>query len=112
MSQSRGVQGGGRAAGGAAIAGLVVAVVAMMIVPLPTWLLDVLITLNLGVSVTLLLAAVYAKDALSIATFPTLLVLTTLYRLGLNASTTRLILLQANAGEVVRAFGNFVVRGD
>ncbi len=98
--------------GGVAVAALVVAVVAMMIVPLPTWLLDVLITINLGVSVTLLLAAVYARDALSIATFPTLLVLTTLYRLGLNVSTVRLILLQADAGRVVKAFGTFVVRGD
>ena len=99
-------------AGGAVVAAVVVGVVAMMIVPLPTWLLDVLITLNLAVSVLLLLAAVYARDALSIATFPTLLVLTTLYRLGLNVSTTRLILLQANAGQVVRAFGVVVVRGD
>ena len=94
------------------IAALVVSVVAMMIVPLPTWLLDVLITLNLALSVTMLLAAAYARDALSIATFPTLLVLTTLYRLALNVSTTRLILLQADAGQVVRAFGTFVVRGD
>jgi type III secretion protein V len=98
--------------GGAAVAGLVVAVVTMMIVPLPTWLLDLLITLNIGASVTLLLAAVYAKDALSIATFPTLLVLTTLYRLGLNVSTTRLILLRGDAGRVVSAFGNVVVGGE
>ena len=100
------------AAGPAAIAAFVVAVVGMMIVPLPTWLLDILISLNLALSVTLLLGAVYARDALSIATFPTLLVLTTLYRLGLNVSTTRLILLQADAGHVVKAFGSFVVRGD
>src|SRR4051812_21163609 len=99
-------------AGTAAIAALVVAVVAMMIVPLPTWLLDVLITLNLALSVTLLLAALYAKDALQLATFPTLLVLTTLYRLALNVSTIRLILLQADAGRVVQAFGSVVVRGD
>src|SRR5947209_6400141 len=94
------------------VGGLVVAVVVMMVVPLPTWLLDLLITTNLGLAVVLLLAAAYARDALAIASFPTLLVLTTLFRLGLNVSTVRLILLQADAGRVVRAFGDFVVRGD
>ena len=94
------------------IGAVVVSVVAMMIVPLPTWLVDLLITLNIAVSVTLLLVAAYARDALSVAAFPTLLLLTTLFRLGLNVSTTRLILLQADAGRVVSAFGNFVVRGD
>lgn len=94
------------------VAAMVVAIVAMMIVPLPTWLLDILITSNLALSVAILLAAVYARDALAIATFPTLLVLTTLFRLALNISTTRLILLQADAGRVVNAFGSFVVRGD
>ena len=94
------------------LAVVVLGVVAMLIVPLPTWLLDLLIATNLAVSVTLLLAAVYARDALAISTFPTLLVLTTLYRLGLNVSTTRLILLRADAGRMVRAFGGFVVGGD
>jgi len=91
---------------------LVVAVVAMMIVPLPTWLLDVLIATNLSASVAILLVVLYVPDALSIATFPTLLLLTTLYRLALNVSSSRLILLQANAGEIIRAFGTFVVRGN
>ncbi len=94
------------------LAALVVAVVAMMIVPLPTWLLDVLLATNLSASVAILLVVLYVPDALSIATFPTLLLLTTLFRLALNVSTSRLILLQANAGEVIRAFGNFVVRGN
>src|SRR3954466_1346254 len=91
---------------------LVVAVVAMMIVPLPTWLLDVLIATNLSMGVAILLVVLYAPDALAIATFPTVLLLTTLFRLALNVSSTRLILLQANAGEVIRAFGSFVVRGN
>ncbi len=95
-----------------ALALLVVAVVGMMIVPLPTWLLDVLIATNLSAAVTILLVVLYVPDALAIATFPTILLLTTLFRLALNVSSTRLILLQANAGEVIRAFGNFVVRGN
>ncbi len=95
-----------------ALAVLVVSVVAMMIVPLPTWLLDILISTNLSLSVAILLVVLYVPDALAIATFPTVLLLTTLFRLALNVSSSRLILLQANAGEVIRAFGNFVVRGN
>src|SRR5262249_32975067 len=101
-----------RLSGAAVLAGFVVAIVAMMIVPLPTPLLDVLITTNLAISVALLLVAAYSKDALELSTFPTLLVLTTLFRLSLNVSSVRLILLQADAGRVIHAFGNFVVRGD
>jgi len=94
------------------LASLVISVVAMMIVPLPTWLLDVLLATNLSLSVAILLVVLYVPDALAIATFPTVLLLTTLFRLALNVSTSRLILLQANAGEVIFAFGNFVVRGN
>ena len=90
----------------------VIAAVAMMIVPLPTPLLDVLITSNLAISVALLLVAVWSARTLELSTFPTLLLLTTLYRLALNVSSVRLILLQANAGRVIHAFGAFVVRGD
>ena len=84
----------------------------MMIVPLPTPLLDLLISVNIAAAVTLLLVAIYVSDALKIATFPTLLLLTTLFRLALEVSATRLILLRADAGEVIRAFGNFVVAGN
>jgi type III secretion protein V len=94
------------------LAFLVIAIVAMMIVPLPTWLVDVLISTNLGLTVAILLVVLFVPDALAIATFPTLLLLTTLFRLALNVSSTRLILLQANAGAVIRAFGTFVVRGN
>ena len=94
------------------LAALVVGVVAMMIVPLPTWLLDILLATNLSLSVAILLVVLYVPDALAIATFPTLLLLTTLFRLALNVSSTRLILLQANAGDVIKAFGGFVVRGN
>ena len=95
-----------------ALAGLVVSIVGMMIVPLPTPLLDLLISVNIAAAVTLLLVAIYVSDALKIATFPTLLLLTTLFRLALEVSATRLILLRADAGEVIRAFGNFVVAGN
>ena len=94
------------------LAALVVGVVAMLIVPLPTWLLDILLATNLSLSVAILLVVLYVPDALAIATFPTLLLLTTLFRLALNVSTSRLILLQANAGDVIKAFGGFVVRGN
>jgi type III secretion protein V len=104
----------GRGIGGADIglAILVVSVVAMMIVPLPTWLLDILLATNLSMAVAVLLVVLYVPDALAIATFPTVLLLTTLFRLALNVSSTRLILLQADAGQVIYAFGNFVVRGN
>ena len=96
----------------AALAALVVLVVGLMIVPLPTWTLDLLLSANLSAAVAILLVVLYVPDAIGIATFPTLLLLTTLTRLALNVASTRLILLQANAGEVIRAFGNFVVRGN
>src|SRR6187455_234988 len=96
----------------AALAALVIAVVGLMVVPLPTWLLDLLIASNLAISVAILLVSLYVSDALKIAAFPTLLLITTLVRLALNVSSTRLILLQADAGEVIRAFGLFVVRGN
>ena len=95
-----------------ALAALVVAIVGMMIVPLPTVLLDLLISVNIAVAVVLLLVAIYVSDALKIATFPTLLLLTTLFRLALEVSATRLILLHADGGEVIKAFGNFVVAGN
>jgi type III secretion protein V len=105
---------GRRGFGGAdiALAALVVLVVGLMIVPLPTWTLDLLIATNLSASVAILLVVLYVPDAIGIATFPTLLLLTTLFRLALNVASTRLILLQANAGEVIKAFGTFVVRGN
>ncbi len=94
------------------LAAFVVLVVGLMIVPLPTWALDLLISTNLSASVVILLVVLYVPDAIGIATFPTLLLLTTLFRLSLNVASTRLILLQANAGEVIKAFGTFVVRGN
>jgi type III secretion protein V len=95
-----------------ALAALVALIVGTMIVPLPTFLLDLLISLNIAAAVTMLLIAIYVSDALKIATFPTLLLITTLFRLAIEVSATRLILLKADAGSVIHAFGNFVVAGN
>src|SRR5690349_11263214 len=81
----------------------------MLIVPLPTPLLDGLLTLNIGLAVALLMAAVFTPRPVGFASFPTLLVVTTLFRVGLEVSMTRLILANADAGDVVRAFGTSVV---
>src|SRR3979411_1278140 len=94
------------------LAAAVCLVVGMMIVPLPEWLLDLLIIVNLSLGLVMLMVAVYARDALQFSVFPSLLLLTTLFRLGLDISATRLILLQAHAGQVVTAFGNVVVGGN
>jgi type III secretion protein V len=96
----------------AALAAIVVLMVGMMIIPLPTPLLDVLLASNISIAVLMLLVALYVKGGLSLSSFPTILLVTTLYRLALNVSSTRLILLQADAGEVIHAFGYFVVRGN
>jgi type III secretory pathway component EscV len=94
------------------VAGAVVAVVATMIVPLPPALLDVLLATNLTLAVVLLALALQVREALQISVFPTLLLLTTLFRLGLEISATRLVLLRGNAGSVVHAFGSLVVGGN
>ncbi len=94
------------------LAVLILGIVGMLIVPLPTFLLDILITTNISIGVVLILVAIYIPKALNISSYPTLLLLTTLFRLALNVSSTRLILLQGDAGEVITAFGNFVVRGN
>jgi type III secretion protein V len=88
------------------------AMVGMMIVPLPTMLLDILLSVNITIAVTIMMVSIYISSATQIASYPTLLLITTLYRLALDISATRLILLQGNAGEVIRAFGMFVVGGN
>ncbi|HEY0630428.1 MAG TPA: flagellar biosynthesis protein FlhA [Thermoleophilaceae bacterium] len=93
-------------------AGAVVLVVVMMIVPLPPFMLDMFITLNISSALAVLVATLYMPRALDFAAFPSLLLLTTLFRLAINVSVTRLILLHGDAGHVVKAFGNFVVGGN
>jgi len=87
------------------------AVLVVLLVPLPTMLLDMLIALNLGITILLLLITLSAKQPLDISVFPSLLLLMTLYRLSLNVATTRLILLNGDAGRIVSTFGGFVVGG-
>jgi type III secretion protein V len=96
----------------AALAFLLLGVVALMIIPIPTPLLDVLIAGNIALSVLMLLCSMAIANGLAFTTMPTVLLCTTLYRLALNVSSTRLILLQADAGRVIRAFGDYVVRGN
>jgi flagellar biosynthesis protein FlhA len=93
-------------------AGAVVLVVAMMIIPLPPLLLDFFITLNIAGALMIVCATLYVPKALDFSSFPSLLLLTTLFRLAINISVTRLILLHGDAGHVVEAFGNFVVGGN
>ncbi len=90
----------------------VFSIVALMIFPVPTALLDLLIVLNLGGALTLLLASLFAGDTARLPSFPTILVLMTLFRLALNLSSTRLLLLDGDAGVVIRSFGQFVVGGN
>lgn len=94
------------------LAALIVAILGMMIIPLPPTLIDALITLNMTISVSLLFISLYIPSATHLSIFPSLLLITTLFRLGLNISTTRKILLEANAGEIIFAFGEFVVGGN
>ncbi len=100
------------ARGDIVFAGLVVAVVALLIVPLPTPLLDILLTANISFAVVLLLTALYVKSPLQISTFPSVLLVATLFRLALNVSSTRLILGEGYAGSVIESFGEFVVSGN
>src|SRR4051794_26455490 len=93
-------------------AGAVVLVVAMMIIPLPPFLLDLAITLNISAALLIVVATLYVPKALDFSAFPSLLLLTTLFRLAINVSVTRLILLHGDAGHVVKAFGDFVVGGN
>lgn len=90
----------------------VVFVVIMIIIPLPSALLDIFLTFNITLSLIILLVSMYNTEPLQVSIFPSLLLLTTLLRLSLNISTTRLILKDAYAGEVIRAFGDFVVGGN
>ncbi len=84
----------------------------MMIVPLPTPLLDLLITVNISGALMILITTMYVPRALDFAAFPSMLLLTTLFRLAINVSVTRLVLLHGDAGGVIHAFGSFVVGGN
>ena len=94
------------------LASVVIAIVMMLIFPVSPNMIDILISINLTASISLLFVAIYIQKAVQLSIFPSLLLLTTLYRLGVNISSTRQILLHANAGHIILAFGNFVVGGN
>ncbi|CDR34021.1 type III secretion system export apparatus subunit SctV [Criblamydia sequanensis] len=95
-----------------ALAIVIIAILAMIIIPVPPYVIDYLIALNLTISVMLLMVALYIPSALQLSIFPSLLLITTLYRLGLNIASTRQILLRGDAGEIIFQFGNFVIGGN
>ena len=94
------------------IALAIVTIVIMMIIPLPTMMLDLLLCLNITLALVVVMVAIYNVEPLDFSVFPSLLLVTTLFRLALNVSSTRLILLEGYAGEVITSFGNFVVGGN
>ena len=89
----------------------VIAIIVMMVVPLPTFLLDMLLAANITGALLVLLVSMFVKKALDFSSFPSLLLIATLFRLALNISVTRLVLLHGYAGKVVQSFGHFVVGG-
>ena len=99
-----------RAEAGAAFA--VLLVVSLLVVPLPGVLLDLALALSIGLSLVVLLVALYTNDPLEFSSFPALLLVMTLFRLALNVSSTRLILSKGEAGKVIQAFGQFVIGGN
>ena len=90
---------------------LLVLIVFMIILPLPTWLLDVMIGTNMALSVLILIVSVYLAQPTTFSTLPAVLLFATLFRLAIGISTTRMILLQADAGKIVETFGKFVLGG-
>ncbi|MDQ5770339.1 FHIPEP family type III secretion protein [Thiothrix subterranea] len=95
-----------------ALALLLVAIIAMMILPMPTLVMDMLIALNMSIAILLMMLGIYIPHPLAISSFPSILLLTTLFRLSLSIATTRLILLEADAGHIIQTFGEFVVGGN
>jgi type III secretion protein V len=94
------------------LAALIVCIIFMMILPLPTWLIDGLIAINMCISAILLMVAMYLPNPLAFSSFPSVLLISTLFRLAIAIATTRLILLHGDAGHIVHTFGNFVVGGN
>lgn len=90
----------------------IIGIVLMMIVPLPQFLLDLLLAVNITISIVVILITMFTTNVLQLSVFPTLLLVTTLFRLALNISSTRLILTEAKAGNIIEAFGQFVIGGN
>jgi len=98
--------------GDLAIAGGIIGILALMLVPLRTGILDMLLVFNITFALIVLLTSIYTRQALEFSVFPSLLLVVTLFRLALNVASTRLILLHADAGRVISSFGHFVVGGN
>ncbi len=90
----------------------VIGILLVMIIPMPTFLMDIMLSLNLCLALIILLVSMYTREALEFSVFPSLLLTVTFFRLSLNVATTRLILSQADAGHVVEVFGTFVTKGN
>ena len=95
-----------------AVVFLLITAIVMMVLPLPTWLVDFLLASNMGLTVLLLMVAVYMRHPTDFSTLPAVILMSTVFRLALSITTTRLILIQADAGSIVETFGNFVVGGN
>lgn len=98
--------------GDISIALVVIGIIIIIILPIPTFLLDILLSMNIALSILILLISMYTQNALQFSIFPSLLLLTTLLRLSLNISSTRSILLNGEAGDVIETFGEFVIKGN
>ncbi len=94
------------------LAGAIVVILGVMILPLPTFLMDVMLVMNISGALMILFVSLYAKKPLDFSVFPGLLLIVTLFRLSLNVATTRLILGEGYAGEIIESFGSFVVQGN
>ncbi len=94
------------------VALFVVGIIVVMLIPLPSFFLDILLALSISLALVILLTSMYVERSLDFSVFPSLLLVITLFRLSLNVATTRLILAEAYAGKVVEAFGNFVTEGN
>lgn len=90
----------------------IIGIILMIIIPVPLFLLDILLSLNISISLLILLISIYNKEALEFSVFPSLLLITTMFRLALNITSTRYILGEGHAGDVILAFGNFVMGGN
>lgn len=90
----------------------ILVIISLLVIPLPPILMDLLIAMNLSLAVLILLVSLYLRNPLELSIFPTILLVTTLFRLGLNVATTRLILTEGYAGEIIQSFGTFVIRGN
>ena len=95
-----------------AIALMLIGVISMMIIPLPPFILDVLLTVMICLAIVIMLVSMYIDNVLDFSVFPGMLLIITLFRLGLNVATTRLILADGEAGEVIHTFGTFVTKGN